>query len=86
MQKLKQWFLKVVLKVKKRNNKMAEKITYDKAKAELEQILEELEGGEVGIDQLAKLVKRANELIKLCKDKLKATDEEVKTILESFED
>jgi exodeoxyribonuclease VII small subunit len=65
---------------------MAEKITYDKAKAELEQILEELEGGEVGIDQLAKLVKRANELIKLCKDKLKATDEEVKTILESFED
>ncbi|MFM7016710.1 MAG: exodeoxyribonuclease VII small subunit [Bacteroidota bacterium] len=65
---------------------MAEKITYDKAKAELEIILEELEGGEVGIDQLAKLVKRANELIKLCKDKLKATDEEVKTILESFED
>lgn len=65
---------------------MAEKLTYDKAKAELETILEELEGGEVGIDQLAKLVKRANELIKLCKDKLKATDEEVKTILESFED
>lgn len=65
---------------------MAEKLTYDKAKAELEQILEELEAGEVGIDQLAKLVKRANELIKLCKDKLKATDEEVKTILESFED
>ncbi len=65
---------------------MADKITYDKAKAELEQILEELEGGEVGIDQLAKLVKRANELIKLCKEKLKATDEEVKTILESFEE
>ncbi len=65
---------------------MAEKISYDKAKAELETILEELEGGEVGIDQLAKLVKRANELIKICKDKLKATDEEVKTILESFED
>lgn len=65
---------------------MAEKFTYDKAKAELEQILQELEAGEVGIDQLAKLVKRANELIKLCKDKLKATDEEVKTILESFED
>jgi len=65
---------------------MAEKISYDKAKVELETILEELEGGEVGIDQLAKLVKRANELIKICKDKLKATDEEVKTILESFED
>jgi len=65
---------------------MAEKITYDKAKEELENILEELESGEVGIDQLAKLVKRANELIKFCKDKLKATDEEVKTILESFED
>jgi len=78
--------LRVDLKAKKRNKKMADKITYDKAKAELEQILEELEGGEVGIDQLAKLVKRANELIKLCKEKLKATDEEVKTILESFED
>jgi exonuclease VII small subunit len=35
---------------------MAEKITYDKAKEELEKILEELESGEVGIDQLAKLV------------------------------
>ena len=65
---------------------MAEKITYDKAKEELEKILEELESGEAGIDQLAKLVKRANELIKVCKDRLKATDEEVKTILESFED
>jgi len=65
---------------------MAEKITYDKAKEELEKILEELESGEVGIDQLAKLFKRSNELIKFCKDKLKATDEEVKTILESFED
>ena len=53
---------------------MAEKITYDKAKEELEKILEELESGEVGIDQLAKLVKRANELIKLGKDKLNATD------------
>jgi exodeoxyribonuclease VII small subunit len=65
---------------------MAEKFGYDKAKAELENILEELEAGEAGVDHLTKLVKRASELIKQCKDKLKNTDAEIKSILDNMED
>lgn len=58
--------------------------SYEAAKAELEEILNELEQGETGIDELAKHVKRASELIRLCREKLRQTDEEVKAVLNSF--
>ena len=60
---------------------MAEKFNYEKAKAELEEILEELERGETGVDTLAKHVKRASELIKLCREKLRSTEKEVEGLL-----
>jgi exodeoxyribonuclease VII small subunit len=69
------------VKSSKNNN---DKFSYDEAKAELEQILDELEQGEAGVDQLAKLVKRASELIRLCKEKLRSTDAEVKGILDQM--
>jgi exodeoxyribonuclease VII small subunit len=64
---------------------MAEKFNYEKAKAELEEILEELEQGESSIDTLAKHVKRASELIRLCREKLRMTEQEVQGILKDFE-
>lgn len=64
---------------------MAEKFNYEKAKAELEEILEALESGETGIDQLAKHVKRAGELIRQCREKLKQTDQELQSVLNGFE-
>lgn len=64
---------------------MAEKFSYEKAKEELEEILEELERGEAGIDTLAKLVKRASELIRQCREKLKTTDSEIQKILKDSE-
>lgn len=65
---------------------MADKFNYEKSKAELEEILEALESGETSVDQLAKHVKRAGELIRLCKDKLRQTDQELQQVLKSFDE
>lgn len=65
---------------------MAEKFSYEKAKAELEQILDELERGNTGVDTLAKHVKRAGELIRLCREKLRSTEKEVEGLLGEMEE
>ena len=44
-------------------------------------IVRKMENDELDIDQMAEELKRAQELIKLCKDKLTKTDEEIKKIL-----
>ena len=49
--------------------------------AELQTIVSKMENDELDIDQLSEQLKRAQELIKLCKDKLTKTDEEIKKIL-----
>ena len=54
---------------------------YEKAYAELQTIVRKMENDELDIDQMAEQLKRAQELIKLCKDKLTKTDEEIKKIL-----
>ena len=56
-------------------------IKYEAAFAELQSIVNKLENDELDIDQLSEQLKRAQELIKLCKDKLTKTDEEIKKIL-----
>ena len=55
---------------------------YEKAYAELQAIVRQMENDELDIDQMAEQLKRAQELIKLCKDKLTKTDEEIKKILD----
>ncbi|MDD5686405.1 MAG: exodeoxyribonuclease VII small subunit [Elusimicrobia bacterium] len=64
---------------------MEEKISYSKSLDELEKILAELEGEDVEIDKLAEKVKRATELIKVLRNKLKKTEVEVKEIVKEFE-
>ena len=54
---------------------------YEAAFAELQAIVRQMENDELDIDQMAEQLKRAQELIKLCKDKLTKTDEEIKKIL-----
>jgi exodeoxyribonuclease VII small subunit len=49
--------------------------------AELQSIVRKMENDELDIDQMAEQLKRAQELIKLCKDKLTKTDAEIKKIL-----
>ena len=60
---------------------MKEDVKYEAAMAELQSIVRKMENDELDIDQMAEQLKRAQELIKLCKDKLTKTDAEIKKIL-----
>lgn len=65
---------------------MAKKnISYSEAIKEIELITNQIESGDLEIDLLSQKVKRVTELIKLCKDKLHKTEEEVNKILNSDE-
>jgi exodeoxyribonuclease VII small subunit len=54
---------------------------YEEALKQLEQIVGQLENGELGIEELTVKLKKAKELLQSCKEKLTQTDEEVKKIL-----
>ena len=60
---------------------MNEEMKYEAAMAELQSIVRKMENDELDIDQMAEQLKRAQELIRLCKDKLTKTDAEIKKIL-----
>jgi exodeoxyribonuclease VII small subunit len=60
---------------------MEQKISYTEAISELESIVSEIEQGEITIDTLSEKVKRAAELIRICKGKLSSTEEDVNKIL-----
>jgi exodeoxyribonuclease VII small subunit len=62
------------------------KISYDSALSELQNIVAEIEGEEIGIDELSKKVKRAAELLKFCQEKLRQTEEDVNEILSQFDE
>ena len=59
-----------------------EKKNYSDAMKQLEDIVRRMESGELDIDSLTKELKTAQSLIKLCKDKLYKTEEEIKKIME----
>lgn len=59
-----------------------QEIKYEAAVQELEEIVDKMENDELDIDQLSEQLKRAKTLVKLCKDKLTKTDEEIKKLLE----
>lgn len=56
-------------------------IKYEQAFQELQTIVRRMENDELDIDQMTDQLKRAQELIRLCKDKLTKTDEEIKKLL-----
>ncbi|RRD02366.1 exodeoxyribonuclease VII small subunit [Prevotella sp. OH937_COT-195] len=56
-------------------------VKYEDALKELEQIVERMENDEVGIDEMAAQLKRAHQLIKICRDRLTKTDEEIRKML-----
>ena len=60
---------------------MKEELKYEQAYQELQTIVRRMENDELDIDQMSEPLKRAQQLIKLCKDKLTKTDEEIKKIL-----
>jgi exodeoxyribonuclease VII small subunit len=58
---------------------------YTEAFSELQTIISEIEGGEISVDKLAEKVKRAALLIRICQDKLQATEGDVNQIFAKLE-
>lgn len=56
---------------------MNKEIKYEEALAQLQEIVRKMESNEFDIDELAVQLKAAQRLIKLCKDKLSKTEEEI---------
>ena len=54
---------------------------YEAAIKELETIVRQLENDQLDIDTIGEQLKRAQALIKFCRDKLTKTDEKIKSIL-----
>ena len=59
-----------------------EEFKSEEAVRQLENIVEKLENDELDIDSMSENLKKAQKLIKLCKDKLIKTDDEINKILE----
>ncbi|BBA28767.1 exodeoxyribonuclease VII small subunit [Prevotella melaninogenica] len=57
-------------------------IKYEEAVRQLEAIVDKMERGELDIDSMAGQLKQAQELVKLCKQKLKRTDDEIQKLLD----
>jgi exodeoxyribonuclease VII small subunit len=60
-------------------------ISYTDALAELEGILDELDGDEVDVDVLGARVKRAAELLRLCRDRIAGARFEVEQVVAELE-
>ncbi len=55
-------------------------LTFDKAYADLEKIVRQIESENIPLDELAAKVKEAKSLIQFCEDKLRGIEQELKTI------
>lgn len=58
-----------------------ETLKYEEAMTRLENLVADMENGNLDIDSLCEKVKTAQKLIKMCRDKLTRTDEEIRKIL-----
>ncbi len=61
-------------------------ITYSRALSELEKIIGEIESEETDLDVLSEKVKRAAQLIRFCRGRLRSTEEEVKKALAEIDE
>ena len=64
---------------------MGTKITYTEAFEELQQIVLEMENAAINIDELDAKVKRASTLLKICREKLYKTEQNVLDTLKTIE-
>ncbi len=65
---------------------MAKKTTdfsYDAAMQELQSLVGQLQNDQIGVDALAEKVRRAAELIRLCREKLRQTETDVNEALDT---
>ena len=64
---------------------MSDVPNYTQAFEELQKIVNEIENGKISVDELSEKVKRATELIVICKTKLNSTEENVNKILREID-
>jgi exodeoxyribonuclease VII small subunit len=64
---------------------MSDLPNYTQAFEELQKIVNEIENGRISVDELSEKVKRATELIVICKTKLTTTEENVNKILREID-
>ena len=64
---------------------MNKELNYTEAFNELQEIVSEIEKGEISVDRLSEKVKRAALLIRICKTKLTNTEEDVNKILKELD-
>jgi len=60
---------------------MGKELRYSDAYAKLEELVEQLEDGNIPLDKLTAKVKQANELITICETKLRSIEKEVDGII-----
>lgn len=60
--------------------KQESKLTYESAYTELQHIMQEVQSEAIGIDDLTAKIARASELIRFCRERLRMTEEEVRSL------
>lgn len=60
------------------------KHTYQEAFEELQQLVQDIENGDISVDVLSEKVKRAAFLIKFCREKLTSTEKDVNEVLKEL--
>ena len=63
---------------------MEKELTYTAAFEELKEIVDQLENDSISVDELTEKMKRATVLMKICRDKLTKTKEEVNKTIEEL--
>lgn len=60
-----------------------QQMRYEEAVNRLEEIVKKMENDELDIDQMAQQLKEAQQLIKLCKDRLTKVDADIKAVMDA---
>ena len=62
-----------------------ENMTYERAMAQLKELTNQLESGELTLDESLEVYSKAVQLIKLCNKKLQDTQKQMTVLIENFE-
>jgi exodeoxyribonuclease VII small subunit len=61
-------------------------MNYEEAYQELKTIVSQMENEEISVDKLSDNIKKASELIKICKEKLSETEKVVTLLIEDMKE
>jgi len=64
---------------------MENNYTYKDAFEELQEIVSDIESGDIAVDELTEKINRASALLSICKAKLTASEAEVEKLLQKLE-